>query len=302
MGRVIEIRRVVADEDVAAYLETVPKIFPGTPTLKGFRHDERTWNSWHGLALIDDEPTGTASTGPQKESMLWCRFGVIPSQRGHGVGTALYGAVSEVARSRDVDALVVEVLAADPASLDWVQRRGFAEVERQEAVALDLASHVPAPTEPPPGIEIVTRAERPDLGRDMYEVGVEAARDIPGLDGGNDSSFESWAAFELERPSRDPELCFIALAEGRVVGFASLDVFPDDVFHGLTAVARDWRGRGVATALKRSQIAAAKERGFPRLLTESQHENEPMRRLNEKLGFRPQSSMSTIVLRGPLGG
>ena len=134
----------------------------------------------------------------------------------------------------------------------------------------------------------------------MYEVGVEAARDIPGLDGASDPSFESWAAFELERPSRDPELCFIALVDGRVVGFASLDVFPDDVFHGLTAVARDWRGRGVGTALKRSQIAAAKERGFRRLLTESQHENEPMRRLNEKLGFRPEPSLSTIVLRGPL--
>ena len=95
----------------------------------------------------------------------------------------------------------------------------------------------PHPVEAPDGVEIVTRAERPDLGRQMYEVGVEAARDIPGLDGTNEPSFESWAAFELERPSRDPALCFIALVKGRVVGFASLDVFPDDVFHGLTAVA-----------------------------------------------------------------
>jgi GNAT superfamily N-acetyltransferase len=85
-----------------------------------------------------------------------------------------------------------------------------------------------------------------------------------------------------------------------VVGFASLDVFPDDVFHGLTAVARDWRGRGVGAALKRSQIAAAKKRGIRRLLTESQHENEPMRRLNERLGYRPEPSMSTVVLHGPL--
>jgi mycothiol synthase len=195
---------------------------------------------------------------------------------------------------------MLEVLQSDPSSLAWVQRRGFVEVERQQAVALDLAAHDPAPVEPPAGIEIVTRAERPDLGREMYAVGVDAAHDIPGLDGESDPSFESWAAFELERPSRDPELCFIALAEGRVVGFALLDVFPEDVFHGLTAVARDWRGRGVATALKRSQIVAAKERGFPRLLTESQHENEPMRRLNEKLGFRPEPSLSTAVLRGPL--
>ena len=62
------------------------------------------------------------------------------------------------------------------------------------------------------------------------------------------------------------------------------------------------RARRRREALKLSQIRAAKERGFPRLLTESQHENEPMRRLNERLGFRPEPSMSTIVLRGPLAG
>src|SRR5262249_13083026 len=138
------------------------------------------------------------------------------------------------------------------------------------------------------------------LGAHIYEAGVEAARDIPGLDGKSTPSFESWAAFEIERPSRDPELCLIALADGKVVGFASLDVFPDDVFHGLTAVAREWRGRGVGTALKQAQIAGAKERGFPPLLTESQHQNEPMRRLEQKLGFRPEPRPSTVGLRRPL--
>jgi GNAT superfamily N-acetyltransferase len=212
----------------------------------------------------------------------------------------LYRAISDVARSRDLDGLFLEVLAPDTDSLAWVVHRGFDEVERQEALALDLWALEPGPVRVPDGVEIVSRAERADLVPEMYEVGVTAARDIPGLDGSGNPSFESWRAFEIERPSRDPELCFIALADGHVVGFASLDVFPDDVFHGLTAVARDWRQRGVGAALKRSQIAAAKERGFPRLLTESQHENEPMRRLNERLGFRPEPTLSTIVLRGAL--
>jgi mycothiol synthase len=297
---VIEVRAARTHEDVSTYLETVPKIWPGRPTLEGLFHQQRIWNAFHAVAWLDGEPAGTCWTGPTQESFLWCGFGVIPAMRLHGVGTVLYATVSSLALRRGFEGLLLEVLVADPNALAWVQRRGFAEVERQDAVALDLTSLDVAPVEVPLGIEIVSRAGRPDLGREMYEVGVEAARDIPGLDGANDPSFESWAAFELERPSRDPELCFIALAEGRVVGFASLDVFPDDVFHGLTAVARDWRGRGVATALKRAQIAAAKARGYPRLLTESQHENEAMRRLNEKLGFRPEPSMSTIVLRGPL--
>lgn len=300
LGELIDVRAVRSDDEVAAYLQTAPQIWPGTPTLEGFRHRERIWNAFHVLVFLDDEPAGTGWTGPQPEPSLWCAFGVILALRRRGAGTALYRALSDVARSRNAESLLLEVLEEDPHSLAWVQRRGFVEVERQEALALELASHDPAPVDALEGVRIVTRAERPDLARQLYEVGVEAGRDIPGLDGEGDPSFESWAAFELERPSRDPELCFIALAGGRVVGFASLDVFPDDVFHGLTAVAREWRGRGVGTALKRSQIAAAKARGYPRLLTESQHGNEPMRRLNEKLGFRPEPSMSTIVLRGPL--
>lgn len=296
----IEVRPARSDDDARLYLDTHPKVFPGTGNLEGFRHREKTWNSIHFVAFLEGEPGGTGWTGPRQQGALWCGFGAIAEFRGHGVGTELYRAVSGVARERELDGLFLEVLQADPPSLEWVERRGFVEVERQEALALDLSSLEPPPVDLPEGVEIVTRAARPDLARQMYEVGVEAARDIPGLDGSNEPSFESWSAFEIERPSRAADLCFIALADGRVVGFASLDVFPDDVFHGLTAVAREWRGRGVGGALKRSQIAAAKERGFPRLLTESQHENEPMRRLNEKLGFRPEPSMSTIVLRGPL--
>ena len=37
-----------------------------------------------------------------------------------------------------------------------------------------------------------------------------------------------------------------------------------------------------------------------RLLTESEERNEPMRRLNEKLGFVPAPEWSTVVIRGPL--
>ena len=296
----IELLVARSDEEARVHMETHARVFPGTGTLEGFRHRERTWDALHFTAFLDGEPAGSGWTGPRQDVALWTGFGSVPAKRGRGLGSALYGAVSGVARERELDGLFLEVLMADPDSLEWVERRGFEEVERQEALALELAGVGSVTIEPPDGIEIVTRSKRPDLVREMYEVGVEAARDIPGLDGGKDPSFEKWAAFEIERPSRDPELCFIALAGARVVGFASLDVFPDDVFHGLTAVAREWRGRGVASALKRSQIAAAKERGFRRLLTESQHENEPMRRLNEKLGFRPEPSMSTIVLRGPL--
>jgi mycothiol synthase len=140
---------------------------------------------------------------------------------------------------------------------------------------------------------------QPDLEREMYEVDREASADIPGLGATHDADFDEWRVFAIERPSRALDLTFLAIAEGRVVGVAYMELTGDRCFHNLTGVRREWRGRGVASAMKRAQIAGAMAKGVKRLVTESQHENLPMRRLNEKLGYRPLPA--TILMRRPLG-
>ena len=69
------------------------------------------------------------------------------------------------------------------------------------------------------------------------------------------------------------------------------------------SVARDgkfteWRGRGIGGALKRTQIAWAKERGYERLSTMNEERNEPIRRLNRRYGYEPVPGR--IFVRGPL--
>jgi GNAT superfamily N-acetyltransferase len=70
----------------------------------------------------------------------------------------------------------------------------------------------------------------------------------------------------------------------------------DQAEHGLTVVRPDWRGRGVATALKRRQIAYAAAHGIERLMTWTQRRNGDMQRLNAALGYRTESE--TLNLRG----
>jgi RimJ/RimL family protein N-acetyltransferase len=50
-------------------------------------------------------------------------------------------------------------------------------------------------------------------------------------------------------------------------------------------VRRSHRGRGIAGALKRTQIAWAKRAGYDSLQTSNEVRNEPIRRLNEKHGY-----------------
>jgi RimJ/RimL family protein N-acetyltransferase len=132
----------------------------------------------------------------------------------------------------------------------------------------------------------------------MYDVYLDAVRDVPGAPPAE--TIEAWQAREVHRPSRSPDLSFLAIADGEVVGYAVLDVFGDEGHHGFTAVKRAWRRRGVATALKRAQVAAAGALGLERLTAGSEERNVAMRTLNAKLGYRPDPESSTVVMRGPL--
>ncbi len=68
----------------------------------------------------------------------------------------------------------------------------------------------------------------------------------------------------------------------------------DAAEHGLTAVRRAWRRRGVGTLLKRTQLAWAEDNGVCRLVTWTQRGNEAMRALNERLGYELVSETLTM--------
>jgi RimJ/RimL family protein N-acetyltransferase len=66
----------------------------------------------------------------------------------------------------------------------------------------------------------------------------------------------------------------------------------------MTAVARDWRGRGIATTLKRATIAWAAGNGLEALESANDVDNAPMRAVNQRLGYRPLPD--EVYVRGPV--
>jgi GNAT superfamily N-acetyltransferase len=70
------------------------------------------------------------------------------------------------------------------------------------------------------------------------------------------------------------------------------------VIHDMTGVLRAWRGRGIASALKRAEIAWAVESGATKLETSNEERNAPIQALNEKHGYRRQPG--EITVRGPI--
>ena len=222
---------------------------------------------------------------------------VVPAARGRGIGAAFLAELGAVAHAEGKEELEGEVRELDDSSRGFLERRGYRVVGGEKWLSLELATADVFPPELPPGISIVTRAERPDLTDALYAVAREGTADIPGFPG--PSTYEQFRSIEIDRPTRKPEYFFIALADEEPVGYATLDDFGRDAQNGLTAVKRAWRRRGVATALKRTQIAAAREAGFRRLITGSEERNVPMSTLNAKLGYTPEPTLNTVVLRGP---
>jgi mycothiol synthase len=300
------VTRATTDAQLEQLAQVRRRVDPdANPTVDGLRHSQhRSPDLIHVVATLDGELAGCGYAGsfPGSEGAeyIGADMSVVPELRRRGVGTELYRVVSRHARSLGKAGLTVETREDDPDSIAWLERRGFTEVERQKAVALELDRADVVEPAPPVGVVVVSRAERPDVERAMYAAALEAGKDVPGLDGEHEPTFEQWLSIEVEPPSAKPEFSFVALAGEEVIGFASLRVFGDPTtgYHALTAVVRDWRGRGVATALKRAQIEAACRAGLRRLVTESEETNAPMRRLNEKLGYRPIPG--NVVLRGPL--
>jgi GNAT superfamily N-acetyltransferase len=295
----LAIAPAATDADLEAMIHVRRLVTPeARPTVENLRFNlESKPELDYLVARLAGEPVACAFVE------AWTAFAVgdvavVPERRCRGIGSAMFAEISERGRRFGKDTIQGEVKENDAESRAFFERRGFVQVGAEKAVVLDLDGVQPPEVDPPSGVRIVSRAEEPDRLEGMYAVGVQAEEDIPGSSGVQ--TFEQWRAHEIDKPSRRPEFCFIALAGDEVVGYAGLMVFGDEAHHGLTATRRDWRRRGVASALKRAEIAAAKRAGFRRLVTESEERNEPMRRLNEKLGFVPSPEMSVVVMRGPL--
>jgi GNAT superfamily N-acetyltransferase len=296
----LEVARVqtAADLEVMIAVRTAADPDRPPPRLENLRHNLAANETLvYVIARLDGQPAGCGFVDPWPDEFAPAHLVVVPALRRRGVGSALLAELGGRALKAGRPELEGEVVESDLAAQEYLERRGYRVVGGEKVVALDLMALEPEPAQVPPGVEIVALADRPELAEALYAVGIEAAADIPGNAG--DMSFEQWRAIELDRPTRRRDLLFVAVADGEPVGYVSMDDNGSDGYNGLTAVRRAWRRRGIATALKRTQIAAAKRAGFERLITGSEERNLPMQSLNAKLGYEPEPSRSTLTMRGP---
>jgi RimJ/RimL family protein N-acetyltransferase len=185
-------------------------------------------------------------------------------------------------------------MVEDPGSLAFAEHFGFVEVDRQVEQVRTIGDEQP-PSGPPAGVEVVDLAEQPDLWPASFDTfGTEVLADFAVFEPLQVSA-EQWAVSWAGEPM------LLAMHDGAVIGCAGLHLDsdrPERAENALTAVRRDWRGRGVAAHLKRLTLRWAADHGVTEVYTWTQARNEPMLRLNEHLGY--VLGQTSITLTRPL--
>jgi mycothiol synthase len=246
------------------------------------------------LAEVDGELAGSGLADRSSFDYAGLHVRVLPRFRRVGVGTAILRELETHA----VQAGFTEAGSSveDPGSLAFAESFGLREVDRQVEQVRQIGPDEPLPVLPT-GITVITVADRPERWADAYEpFATEAIADMA-THRPITVTREQW-----ERDWLDwPEAMFLALDGDAIVGCAGLerdDDHPDRAEHAFTAVARPWRRRGLASALKRMTLAAAADHGIREVYTWTQRDNADMRALNEALGYVTRSE--SVTVRGPL--
>jgi mycothiol synthase len=287
------IRRAETDADLAGYCDVWNAITPREPTSleDSRRRIAREPERLYLLAVEDSKPVGLGFCGPsQSPERTAVVVSVLPEHRRRGIGSRLFDAVLGHAAGLGRPHVSGTVLEDDTESRSWVQHRGFEEYDRQLELSRELRPDEDEAA-PPPGIELATLDD--SRLEEAYAVWVEGFPDMPVSPPIPPPSYKEWLEEEVEGP-----VTLVALDGGRVVGAAALHHRTDGLAeHGLTAVLRSHRGRGLATALKRALIHWAAQNGYRELTTWTQDGNAAMQAVNLKLGYRPRPAVINVRRR-----
>ncbi len=233
---------------------------------------------------------------------------VHPTARRRGIGAALWARIAEALRARDAISVKTQVWEAMPEGLAFAARMDFQEVLRAWESRLDVPRfdfarfRAALDRALAGGVEVTTLAAEREKDhenlRRLHAMEAEIAEDVPRPqdDVHTPVPFEMWLEHVVEAPWAIPEAYFIAVVDGVYAGMSSLfrPQVGDWLNQGLTGVRREFRSRGVATALKVKTVEHARSHGVREIRTWNEINNQRMLAINVKFGFVRQPAWITF--------
>jgi mycothiol synthase len=148
------------------------------------------------------------------------------------------------------------VTSTDASARRLLESRGYEPMRTYWRMSMPLEERPPPPVWPEDVLVRTFDQERDT--RAVYALVQDAFRDNERHAA---ESFEEWQAFMIDREAFEPGLWFIAEAQGEIVGCVLCPNYDDEGWVRQLAVARDWRRRGLGTALLRQAMSELSRRG-----------------------------------------
>jgi len=185
----------------------------------------------------------------------------------------------------------------EPEMLESLASLGYQRERAERVWDLDLGEHGPRLLREAAdarhkmdgaGVRLLTMADwdDPEKARKLYRLNAETIQDAPHSLPIVTEAFEDFER-RTRAPDRRDDRWWIAVHGDEVVAMSFLKFPPvrGTVWTGFTCAAREYRGRGIARAVKLQSLAQAVELGIPTVRTDNDAENAPMLRINEALGY-----------------
>ncbi len=232
------------------------------------------------VAEVDGEVVGWAPAFHRADGAVSFWVGVLPDFRRRGLGGALFSALAE-----QLDGASSRSYAAGDDGCRFLQARGYAPAGKLHLQSLDLAVAVPDAAAVP-GFRAVPLAALLDRLGDVHRLYAAVRADVP-RGHVSPTPFEEFRS-EIEGALLDREASVVVLEGNEPVALSLVlaDRESGRADTDLTGTLAAYRGRGLARLAKTDSLRRLSELGVHTVSTANDDRNEPMRALNESLGFR----------------
>lgn len=257
-------------------------------------------SGWLAVAQ-DGHPVGTAFVRSPADGAAELELNVHPAERRTGTGTRLLEAAAGWASAAGLRSLVCGPVEEGAPDERFLVARGLRPVLRLTYTRLDLAeASLPGPDAGGcPGYRLVAwSGVVPDGLAESYAASRRAMDDMPMDEMG--ATPQAWdvdrvravAAAVADRGDHLDTVAAVAEADGTVVGFTEVVVPAGGTGDGLhygTGVLPEHRGHGLSVWMKLEALRRVRAAfpGLAGLVADTADSNVAMRRVNERLGYRP---------------
>ena len=274
------------------------------------------WREWeqldplkYHLRVSVDAPDGHLAAGadlglghlPRPDGTLFGGVNVMRTERRKGLGRTLLDAIEGEARTAKAPRILGGTSAAFTGSLEWANAHGYAEIGRRIESYVDVQTFDDTPfggvvkRVDASGLRLATvgellsgrdEAATEAFWHDLWEAEAPMWEDVPWASPTPHWPYEKFRKLTVESGKLVYDATIVAMDGMRIAAFTTTGKQGTDRgYTWMTGTGRDYRGRGLATALKVKMLAGAKAAGLRAMLTTNDEPNKAMRGINAKLGY-----------------